>query len=567
MNRRIRLFIIAWIAVTAGGAFWCEAGVEWRWNQVGYGAYDPKRILVGSKNDLEGTAFEVRRFPGGERVFHSRLETLRLIDPADSPFPFLHLADVSSLQLEGEYRLQIGGHDGELRLRIGVDRSAEIIASLVRFLRAQRCGDRQTEGRRPCHLQDPTNTALDLRGGWHDAGDFLKFTRQIAYTTYLLLLSHELASSPASSHPPDRAGNGNTDVLAEARFGLDYLVKCYPDEFTFVLSVGDFEADHSQGPRMPEDDRLAAKRRPAIAGFRRDDLAKYAYTMALAAKVFAHELRDPVHRRYRELAERAYRKAKETGDGQWDKLCLAAVELYAATGEETYRQEAVGFHARLGVSGFGNYSDNTNLAHARLARYHPPAAEILRRSVAAFWETSRKHPFGFAVPCTWGSLYVQLSAGSAALFYHRLTGTAAFLDMFWDTRDYVFGRNPWGISWISGWGERFPRYLHHNISMVLHGARKPEKAVAAMHGAVAEGPVAREAWEKEFKRRSPAGRGTDGLLQTERCVYYDHENDYMTNEPTIYGAAEAILFFSLGRSVLSRLEAVDAKREPSRGKP
>jgi hypothetical protein len=350
--------------------------------------------------------------------------------------------------------------------------------------------------------------------------------------------------------------------LDEALIGLDYLVKCYPDESTFVVLVGNFDGDHSQGFRMPSDDRLAGNNRPATAAFRRDDLSKYAYTMALAAAVF------PDDGRYFDLATRAYAKAKTIGTGELDKLCLAATELYRATGNPELLEEACRFNDRLSFSDFGNYSDNTNLAHARLAPHYPPALDKLRQSVAAFAGVSRLHPYGFPVSYTWGSLYVGFSAGAAAGLYARLSETRAYWDLAQNVRDYALGKNPWGMCFISGQGEMSPRYLHHNIALALDAMGKPTEAEAAMRGAVAGGPVLRSAWEKEFQRKTPAGKLGRSLEQPLRCVYHDNSNDYMTNEPCIYGAAEAILFFSLWTAPQNAAWIPGHRPiEPSRGRP
>jgi hypothetical protein len=203
-----------------------------------------------------------------------------------------------------------------------------------------------------------------------------------------------------------------------------------------------------------------------------------------------------------------------------------------------------------------------------LAPHHPQALSKLRESVVRFSEISRKHAFGFAAPCTWGSLYVNLSAGSAAWLFYRLSGVGAYSELTQNVRDFTLGKNPWGISFINGWGDVYPTHLHHNIFVYLDAAGRQVEAAAAMRGAVAEGPVYRREWEKEFGRKAPSGKGTPGLLQPERCVYYDYFNDYMTNEPCIYGVAEAILFYSLVQSPRSLAPSPRQERvEPSRAIP
>ena len=114
--------------------------------------------------------------------------------------------------------------------------------------------------------------------------------------------------------------NNITKILDEAKVGLEYLIKCYPDANTFYYQVGDPEVDHRQGTRLPEDDELAERHRPAFVGFSRNELSKYAFTMALGHTVFKNipnAASESV--KYLQLAKRAYRHAKRIGQNHQDK--------------------------------------------------------------------------------------------------------------------------------------------------------------------------------------------------------------------------------------------------------
>ena len=514
-----------------------------RVNQLGFVDKDLKKAIVLSTDNLHGKRFLVRDLRTNETAFTGQIGPATLGAAAQSPFEFNHIVDFSSLETSGSYRIELEDGTTSLSFKIADDVYKPVIDDLLFFLKVNRCGNTQPEMHDACHLDDGTNTDFDLTGGWHDAGDFLKFTRSISYVTYTLLLSYAINTPDFSKFFYDHNHNGVADVLDEAKVGLDYLVKVYPDEDTFVIRVGDFEADHSQGPRMPQNDRLAKTDRPALFKFDRNELGLYAFTMALASSVYRDT---PNYRQesehYLELAKRAYFKAKSVGTGGYDKLCLAATELYRATQEDIYLTEAKRFDDRLSGSNWGNWSDQTNLAHARLGNFYHKAVDKLRGAVRSFDTASRNNLFGYDVPYEWSGLYVAISSGSAAWFYQLLTNDHAYDDLALRIRDYLLGVNPWGLCFIAGLGAHYPKNIHHSLALSLKrsGALKNDTITGAIPG----GPFNRRKFEAEWNRLIPKGEDIYAEFQPPECVYYDHFKAYPTNEPCIYGSSEAILFFS-----------------------
>jgi len=514
-----------------------------RLNQVGYLNHDIKRTVLGSDEDLKGRKFFIKRLSDEQILFSDDIGTSKSGISKDTPFRFNYILDFSDVRTDGSYYLELQDGTRSHPFEINNYFYRSIIDKLLYFLRVARCGDTRPELHKPCHLHDATNVNLDLTGGWHDAGDFLKFTHQIAYTTYLLLLSYEVNKAGYRQNFRDSDKNGIDDILDEAKIGIDYLVKCYPDENRFISMVGDFDADHSQPGRMPENDVLASTRRPASIKFDRSKLAKYAYTMALASKIFEEKPgNESSAKTYLLLAKRAYDRAKTIESGKYDQLCLAATELYLATKEKTYLSEAKYFNEKTTVAYWGGYANNTNLAHARIASIYPESIARLKKSVAHFYAASQKNIFGFSAPYAWGSLYSAISSGSAGLFYNLLTGDDSFNDLPRHIKDYTLGVNPWGVCFISGLGTVYPKNIHNNLAVMLKKEGKQENATIT--GAVAEGPYDRKDWDKKYSRRVPANKDVFSRFQTSEFVYHDHVADYVTNEPTIYGAAEAVLFFS-----------------------
>ncbi len=70
----------------------------------------------------------------------------------------------------------------------------------------------------------PTGAVLDVEGGWFDAGDYVKFVQTHSYTVAMLLTGIR--------DFPDQMGHGsaNADFVAEAKFGLRWLLKMWDDK-------------------------------------------------------------------------------------------------------------------------------------------------------------------------------------------------------------------------------------------------------------------------------------------------------------------------------------------------
>ena len=70
------------------------------------------------------------------------------------------------------------------------------------FFGMQQCGAQSSPLRKPCHLDDGIirggprdGQPFDATGGWHDAGDYLKFVETTSYAVALMLFACDL-------HPP-----------------------------------------------------------------------------------------------------------------------------------------------------------------------------------------------------------------------------------------------------------------------------------------------------------------------------------------------------------------------------
>jgi hypothetical protein len=83
-----------------------------------------------------------------------------------------------------------------------------------------------------CHKKDgrtaygpmPDSTYLDVSGGWHDAGDYLRYLLTSSNATVRLLFSyreHRGKFRDEFNALGQKGANGIPDILDEAKWGLD----------------------------------------------------------------------------------------------------------------------------------------------------------------------------------------------------------------------------------------------------------------------------------------------------------------------------------------------------------
>jgi len=83
-------------------------------------------------------------------------------------------------------------------------------------------------------------TVKDLWGGWYDAGDYNKYTSWTAgYVVSLLRAYLENKAAWADDYEIPESGNGIPDVLDEAKWGLDYLVRLQNSDGSVLSIVGE----------------------------------------------------------------------------------------------------------------------------------------------------------------------------------------------------------------------------------------------------------------------------------------------------------------------------------------
>lgn len=563
-----RFLVVFVVAVAAGVA--AAADVLLRWNQAGYAPGQPKSVVAMSDIDLRGTGWTVTSGPADSApVLAGVLGASVAAAGEHTPMAFNHPVDLTELRQVGTYRLRVAGAE-PAEIRVAEAPYAALRELPLKHLRMVRSGSDETVGRRLSHPGDarapvsvvdgdpaegrwrpavPART-VDVVGGWYDAGDQIKFTLTNAYTTYHLLLAYRLRPE---SFAKVLSRSELPDVLDEARHGLEFLMRVFPDRDTFVIQVGD-AADHAQKDRLPEDDLLDG-RRPALCALSRVHMASAAAALALGARTFGEIGRVDDAARYARQARAIHARTLEPDtiataferdkvndfyrdDSEVDQRALAAMELHALTGEDRYREEARTLAPPPGAEvGWSHWHWLANLA---LAPHDAGARErlLVETGRRVRYAEERGGPWGLPDRYRWASLHRWMGAASSARLASLRHGAPAGHDaLFWSIVDYTFGRNNWGVSFL------FTRDLPNTVRHIYGPLYRLLGEFPT--GALSEGPGNRaghEAMAKYF--RIPADDPFH-RFNTPAAVFFDNATDFMCQETTIAGQADALLLLTL----------------------
>jgi len=561
-----------------------------RASQVGYRAQDAKLAIAFAKGPLPAS-FTVAAADTGKVMLDGKTRPLAGVTWGQ----FEHHAelDFSSFKTPGRYVLRVG--EGQsLPFTIGDAAYRELPDQLLEFMRQQRCGYNPWLDA-VCHPFDgrtaygplTNGTHLDARGGWHDAADLLKYLLTSGNATAQMLLAYELAGDRKQFADKVNAlgqpfANGAPDVLDEARWGLEWMLKLHPAPDQLYHQVAD-DRDHT-GRRLPQNeiaDYGWGKGGPRVVyfadgqpqGLRQYKSAstgvanlagRYAAAMSLAYQVWKA---DPRQRPFAERCLQAGKEVYELGRARegvqqgnsygapyryeettWaDDMEWGAAELFRATRERRYLQEAKRY-AKMAASeswmgkeqtGHYQYFPFMNAGHFRLydladRQFRKLLAGYYREGIERCVRAGERNPYRIGVPFIWCSANLTVALTTQCLLFERMTGDRTYHDFAARQRDWLLGRNPWGYTMFTGIGSVYPKDPHL-MTMQLTG--RP------VRGGLVDGPV----YERIFKSlKGVSITEPDPLAAFQGpAVYHDDVQDYSSNEPIMDGTAGAILLWAL----------------------
>ena len=562
------------------------SGSSWiRINQMGYLPQSVKVAVFISDESLELSKFQVVDVASGEVVFESLPVTY---DGERWGMRSAARLNFSGLSKQGRYYLRTGNsRSPEFAVAPDVYRGAADYT--LNYMRQQRCGFNPYL-KDSCHTHDgfivdhpsKTGTIIDVKGGWHDATDYLQYVTTSANAVYQMLFAYS-KNPEVFGDQYNAAGlpgaDGIPDIVNEIRWGLDWLVKMNPDSAEMYNQIAD-DRDHT-GFRLPNKDSASYGKglyRPVyfvtgkVQGLSKyknrttgvsSTAGKYSSAFALGARVF--QKTDSVFSR--KLAVKAKEAfafgltdlgVQQTAsvvspyfyeeDNYVDDLELAAFELYRLNGDDYYLKQA-NYWGQLepvtpwmekGSARHYQYYPFVNIGHANQANRNMPAADtysgFMKNGLKAIYERGKSDPFLNGIPFIWCSNNLNVAAITQAKLYYEATSDSTYIEMEAALRDWLFGCNPWGTSMISGLPANgdFPQWPHSSITLI-----KGEPT----YGGLVDGPVYREIFGGHIGIRL-LKEDIYKPFQNGIAVYHDDMGDYTSNEPTMDGTASLSYYLS-----------------------
>jgi endoglucanase len=497
-----------------------------RINQVGYVVDGPKAATVLT-DDREPLPFVVR---SGERVVWRGTSSR-------GPSP---VVEFSGCRETGTVVIEAGGFASH-PFPITARPYAGLLGDALRFFYAQRSGIAIDDavlpgyGRPAGHLGDADVDGLDLSGGWYDAGDHGKYVTSGALPASMLLAAHE--RYPGLPLPP------GPSVLDEARWQVDWLVRMQvpPDRPHAGLAYHRLHDEiWTPLPMWPHLDRARRVVHPpsTTAAFQLAAAAAHAARfvpayLPAARRAWRAALREPALLAPDDAGAHGggpYPDADPSDDAYW-----AATELFLTTGEAEFRDAVLRSRRHRSPLGAVEWDDLTAYARIELALATdlPGIRDSVVDRADELLAIERTQPYGQPYApddgWDWGSVGRILGLLLIVAAAHRLTGAARFRDGLLGGLDYVFGRNPVGLSYVTGWGtETARRQRSRHFAHALDPSFPP-----APRGSVVGGPNSKDypGWP-----RDPRFAG----LPDELC-YVDAPDSETTNDVCIRWNAPLVL--------------------------
>jgi endoglucanase len=555
-----------------------------RVNQLGYQPAKTKNAVWCAKNAAEAPAqFWVLDAKSRKVVWQGKASK---DFGAYGPFSQTCRLDFSGFRQTGRFFLRAGDAESPVFL-IAADVYDKAPDFALRYMRQQRCGYNPFL-RDSCHTHDgytmygpmPDSTHVDVTGGWHDASDYLQYVTTSANAAYHLLAAwRDFPKLFSDTHLAQGipGQNGIADVLDEARWGLDWLLKMHPREDWMFNQIAD-DRDHVN-MRIPKEDPFYGKgfERPVYfctgqpqglgkhknrATGTASTAGKFASAFALGATLW--ETRDGEYARL--LRQRA-RSAFDFGlakpgvcqtapnrapyfyeEDNWkDDMQLAAVALHESgiAADRDLLQYARQLAADepitpwLGADTALHYQwyPFINVGHYELAKtlrgkQRRAVVEYYRQGIERVWQKAQSNAFYRGVPFIWCSNNLTTSLAIQCYWYRQLSGDRRYEALEQACFDWLFGVNIWGSSFVYGLPADGDTPVDPH-SAFTHLKKYP------IDGGLVDGPVYGSIYGRliGIKLYEPDEYAN---FQSRLAVYHDDYGDYSTNEPTMDGTASLI---------------------------
>jgi hypothetical protein len=585
-----KLFALLMAFLLSGTLSFAQSSDSWiRINQLGYPSTGSKVAVLGSKSLIKINKFELVD-AGTKKVVFSASAGQSFGEYG--PFKDSYRLDFSNYKKKGNYILRAGNAVSP-SFRIADDVYDGAAEFCLKYMRQQRSGFNPYL-KDSCHTYDgytlfapvPDSTHIDVVGGWHDATDYLQYSTTSANATYHLLAAYRdfpKAFGDAKNASGLDGKNKVADVMDEARWGLNWLMKMHPREGWIFNQLAD-DRDHS-GMRLPKLDSAYGKGyerpvyfcngKPQMRGKFMNNTTGAASTAGKFAAAFAlgSEMFRKMDPAYADSLRAKSGTALQIGfnmpgaaqtasvlspyiyaeDNWMDDMELGTAAVYGLQKEPRYLDSSFKFARAepltpwLGGDTAKHYQwyPFINVGHYELAKSLKDARRdsviaYYREGIEKVWKKANSNAFYRAIPFIWCSNNLTVSFAIQCYWYRQLTNDNKYLALERACFDWIFGCNPWGTSMVYGlpsFGDT-PVDPHSSFTVI---AKYP------VDGGLVDGPVYTSIFDNLIGLRL-SQEDEYAPFQSSLAVYHDDMGDYSTNEPTMDGTASLIYLLAAMQS-------------------
>lgn len=537
---------------------------------LGYFASAKKRAIVKSASKAP---LSWQLVDGSGAVLTSGKTTVFGDDPSSGES--LHQLDFSKRVINGTDLQLVVGADKSAKFAIGAPQGSlrydalsffyqqrsgvPIEASLVGEKWARKAGH-PGDVKVPCSPASDCD-AMDVHGGWYDAGDHGKYVVNGGLSTWMLVGYYErtktfggaLAELGDGKLKIPESKNGLPDLLDEARFELEFLMRMQIPAGKPLAGMAHHKVQDetwSKIPTAPDKDELkrtvhapstaatlnlAAATAQCARVYKPFDAAFAAQCLTAAERAYAAAKANPS--KYASPTDSVGGGAYEDADVT-DEFYWAAAELFVTTGKAEYRDALTSSkHWKSVPSGPGGpsaaFTWQTTQALGTITLAMAPNTlpksdvDAARAAVVAAADQYLKviESEGYRTPLRhgpypWGSNSLVLDDGVILALAFDFTRDAKYLEGVRDAMSYVLGRNPLAQTYVTGYGANPLRNPHHRFWANQADPSFPTPPPGAVSGGPNSG------------LEDPYARGLVLGCAPEKC-FVDHIESYSTNEVAI----------------------------------
>lgn len=545
------LFLPAFLAM-ATSSFAVTAYI----NQIGYRTSDFKELTL-----FEGS--------GNVEFVDQSGQTVLSVTPSaaanwDGSGQSVQLVDFSELKTPGTYTIKVNGQEVRKDLKIADNVYGDVSKALLKWFYYQRASmalEEQYAGKWKRSAGHPDmgvafhssatggSGTVDSPKGWYDAGDYGKYIVNSGISTYTLLCLYEHFPAYFDNLKWNIPADGNLpDLLAEIKYNLDWMLTMQAADGGVYHKLTTLQFSGTVMPNEDVDKRY-------IIGKSTTATLDFAGVMAVAARVyekfdatFAAKALDAAKKAYAWAESNPstyYNQPRDVATGTYadnnakDEKNFAAAELFVTTKDASYSLQG----AYTTIPGWAEMNGLATYSKATHPEVFSDAAAAKDSLLAAADRYAKNAATGFGVPMTkndfyWGSNSVAANMGVWLLYAYYLSGDKKYYQSAVKTLDYLLGKNPMDMSFVTGFGTKSPMHPHHRPSQA-DGVSEP------VPGMLVGGPqpggedIGKNEWEcKDYRvNGAPAKSYLD-----DECSYASNEVAINWNSPVAYlaGAIEAL---------------------------